>query len=624
MCYQYGMLALRARACALAALVPLVVSSALLFSPPAAAKRAKKAAPKPAATMAPGDARKVVLDALDEEFGRRMRLTTEGFQPPYFISYLLRDVRRLNVSGKYGAIYDRSDDHSRTLYADVRVGDYDLDSSGEGGFEFNFDPDADYGSLFNYVRAPIDDDPDALRDAIWLLTDYKYKDALQAWLRKKGKAVYSVAKKNPVPDFTHEKPWTEIGPALTAKMDRAYWEGIVRAEGAYMKDFPVIFDSGVNATVQTTTKYFVSSEGSRLVSDKVLYAVSANAITRADDGQLLQGNRTWYAHDFADLPSAEKIHEGVVAMVKEVLEQRAAEVIPPYSGPAVLAPRVTGVFFHEAIGHRLEGKRNRSDKEGQTFTDKVGQQVIPTFLSVLDDPSMKKFGDRDLNGYYPFDDEGVASRPVTLIDHGVLKNFLLSRMPVEGFDHSNGHGRNSSFEDPMGRMGNLIVKGEHPVDDEHLKEMLIAEAKKQGKPFGIWIEEVEGGETNTQRGDVQAFHGIPTRMFKVDVATGKMTLVRGAEFIGTPLTVVSKILAVGKKSEVFNGFCGAESGYVPVSTVAPAVLLEELELQRSASEKRKPPLLPPPAFDTAPVAAATPTPVPAPGLKAPASPTPKK
>jgi predicted Zn-dependent protease len=187
---------------------------------------------------------------------------------------------------------------------------------------------------------------------------------------------------------------------------------------------------------------------------------------------------------------------------------------------------------------------------------------------------------------------------VPLIVDGVLKNFLLGRSPIEGFSKSNGHGRNSSFEDPMGRMANLIVKGAKPVNDAKLKELLLAEVKKQGKPFGVWIEEVEGGETNTQRGDVQAFHGVPTKMYRVDAKTGAMTLVRGAEFIGTPLTVISKILATGDTSEVFNGYCGAESGYVPVSTVAPAVLLQELELQRSGSEKRKPPILPPPAFDS--------------------------
>ena len=578
------------------------IAAALLLSLASATPLSAHAAKaKPAATPLAKDAsdpRLKVLDALQKELDRRPRLTTEGFEPPYYVSYLLRDVHRMNISGKYGALYDSNEDRGRNLYANVRVGSYDLDSSGEGGFEFNFDPDTDYGSLFNYVRAPIDDDADALRDALWLLTDYKYKEALQTFLQKKGKTVYSVAKKVPVADFTKEPPLKQVGPRINAKMDRAYWEGMVRSEGLYLKNFPQVFDSGVTATVQKTTKYFVSSEGSQLVSDEVLYAVSANALTRAEDGQLLEGTRTWYAHEFADLPDAPTIHREMEKMVDELMKQRDAEVIPPYSGPAVLAPRVTGVFFHEAIGHRLEGKRQRSDKEGQTFKDKIGQPVIPSFLTVLDDPSVAKYEKTDLNGYYPFDDEGVPSKPITLIQSGVLRNFLLSRLPIEGFDRSNGHGRNASFEDPMGRMANLIVKGDKPVSDEKLKSMLIAEAKRQGKTFGVWIEEVAGGETNTQRGDIQAFHGIPTRMFKVDVETGKMTLVRGAEFIGTPLTVISKIMATGQKSDVFNGFCGAESGYVPVSTVAPAVLLEELELQRSASEKRKSPLLPPPAFDT--------------------------
>jgi len=539
-----------------------------------------------------------VLEALKGELARSKRLTTEGFEPPYFVGYALRDVSRMNVNGKYGAIYESNTSRGRNLYAEVRVGSYELDNSGEGGFEFNFDPDADYGSLFNYVRAPVDDDPVALRDALWLLTDYKYKEALGGYLRKKGKGIYSVAKKNPLADFTKEEPAKYVAKPVEAKVDVAYWENIIRNEGAYLKKYREIFDSGFTATVQATTKYLVNTEGTEIVYDEIVYAFSASALARAEDGQLLEASRTFYSRSFETFPKPDAIHKEVVGMVEDLLAQVGAEVLNPYSGPVVLAPRVTGVFFHEAIGHRLEGKRQRSDKEGQTFKDKLNEAILPTFITVSDDPSLATFEKKDLNGHYPYDDEGVKARPVSLVEDGVLKGFLLSRLPIEGYSKSNGHGRNSSFEDPMGRMANLVVKGKTPVSTAKLKEQLIAEAKRQNKPFGIWIEEVAGGETRTGRDDVQAFHGVPTKMYKVDVATGKMTLVRGAEFIGTPLTVISKILATGNDYDVFNGYCGAESGYVPVSTVAPFVLLQELELQRASSQKRKPPILPPPVFDT--------------------------
>ena len=572
---------------------------AALLAPPAlsTSSAAAPAAPVTAASSSL-QSREKILDTLQQELERSKRLTTENFDPPYFVGYLLRDVSRLNVNGKYGAIYESTFNRGRNLYAEVRVGSYQMDNSGEGGFEFNFDPDVDYGSLFNYVRAPVDDDPAALRDALWLLTDYKYKEALGAYLRKKGKAIYSVARKEPLADFTREEPERHIAKPVEVRMDRAYWEKVIRDEGAYLKQFKEIFDSGFTATVQATTKFLVNTEGTAIVYDEIVYAFSANALSRADDGQLLESSRTFYSRSFESFPTAKEIHQEVVAMVEDLMNLRKAEVLPPYSGPVVLAPRVTGVFFHEAIGHRLEGKRQRSEKEGQTFTDKLGQPILPTFISVYDDPSLEKWKKTDLNGHYPYDDEGVKARRVTLVEDGILRGFLLGRFPIEGFSKSNGHGRNSSFEDPMGRMANLIVKGKEPVSQRKLKKLLIAEAKRQNKPFGLWIEEVAGGETRTGRDDVQAFHGIPTRMYKVDVKTGKMTMVRGAEFIGTPLTVISKILATGEDYEVFNGFCGAESGYVPVSTVAPSVLLKELELQRSGSQKRKPPILPPPVFDT--------------------------
>ena len=287
-------------------------------------------------------------------------------------------------------------------------------------------------------------------------------------------------------------------------------------------------------------------------------------------------------------------------MIADLLALREAPVLDPYTGPAILAPEAMGVLFHEAVGHRLEGERQSDEHEGRTFKGQVGQTVLPTFLTVVDDPTLRAHGPTQLNGHYRFDDQGVVARRAVLIEDGVLRGFLTSRKPVEGFERSNGHGRAQGTLEPMGRMGNLIITSDKVVPEAVLRQMLLDETRKRGKPYGLLIRDITGGSTNTSGWGYQAFKGVPRLVFTVDAETGQETLVRGVEVVGTPLSTVNRIVATGDHSEIFNGFCGAESGYVPVSTVAPAALLTEIELQRDQREKEKPPVLPPPWQTPAP------------------------
>jgi predicted Zn-dependent protease len=209
---------------------------------------------------------------------------------------------------------------------------------------------------------------------------------------------------------------------------------------------------------------------------------------------------------------------------------------------------------------------------------------------------MRNFNNINLLGYYPFDDQGVPGQRVVLAENGILKSFLLSRTPINGFYKSNGHGRASYGKPPMARMSNLVIKSNNEYTREKLKELLLEELRRQNKPFGLIIKKMMGGETNTSSYNFQAFKATPLIVYKVD-PTGKETLVRDVEIVGTPLISINKIIATANDYDVFNGFCGAESGYVSVSAIAPSVLLSEIEVQRTSEEKEKPPLLPPPFFD---------------------------
>ncbi len=285
---------------------------------------------------------------------------------------------------------------------------------------------------------------------------------------------------------------------------------------------------------------------------------------------------------------------------------RDAPVAEPYDGPALLSGRAAAVFFHEVLGHRLEGHRQKDEEEGQTFTKKIGQEVLPKFLSVSDDPTIKEIGGVKLAGSYAFDNEGTPSQRVDVIQDGILKSFLMSRMPIKDFAQSNGHGRNQPGLMPTGRQGNLIVTSSEKVPEDQMRQKLIDEVKKQGKPYGLYFDDIQGGFTLTQRGTPQAFQVLPVIVYKVYADGRPDELVRGVDIVGTPLAALTRIITTGDQQHVFNGVCGAESGSVPVSAVAPAMLFSEMEVQkRQHAHERQPILSPPGAPDSVAPAAET-------------------
>ncbi|HET9554719.1 MAG TPA: metallopeptidase TldD-related protein [Anaeromyxobacteraceae bacterium] len=552
------------------------------------------------------DPRLAVLDAMAQELDRSAsRLKLDGFEAPYYVGYQVRDVTALEVSGRYGAVMDDLSRHDRTLFVDVRVGSHELDSSGGGDDVMILG-----GELPSWSApkdAPIDDDPQALRNALWLLTDERYKEALASYFKKRSREVYRASDPQRAPSFSREAPERQLEPPRPFPFDRERWRRAVRDTTAAFRGQPAVFDAQVKVTAERQVRWLATSEGTRLVTERTLYAVHLQAVARAEDGQLLEGGRDFYALDEAGLPTPARLAEAAQAVAAELTALRSAPAIDPYTGPAILEPEATGVLFHEAVGHRLEGERIDDDKEGQTYAGQIGKQVLPAFLTIVDDPTRAEAAGTPLNGTYAFDDQGVRARRTVLVQDGKLVSYLLSRKPVKPFEHSNGHGRSQGTRPPMARMANLVVESSRAVGREELKRMLMAEARRQGKPYGLVIRDITGGNTNTMSFGYQAFKGTPRLVYRVDAETGAETLVRGVEMVGTPLTSVNKVLATGDAVRVFNGYCGAESGYVPVSTVAPAALVGEIELQRVARATERGPILPSP-WQTVPAATPTPTP----------------
>ena len=563
--------------------------ASLILMAIAAPCRTVSAAAKPEATA---DA--ALVNAMEAELQRAMTSfgkTASDAQPkPYFLSYAVSDSDILGIAAQFGAITASHESRRRTADVELRIGTPAEDNT--HGDHRN--------SAITTVPLPLTDDSDAIERSLWFATNRGYGKALDSYLQVKTEQQVRAKEDDASPDFSSEKPVTALLPAAPPlAVDQPAWEARLRELSSIFKQYPDVYFSTVALQARTETDYLVSSEGTKVATPNYQARLIIVARTRAADGMDLFRDETFEAPDAAHLPDQKTIRNKVIALAKSVTALREAPVTEPFNGPAILSGRAAAVFFHEVLGHRLEGQRQRGDEEGETFTKLLGKQILPTFLSVADDPTLITFHGTTLSGHYDYDDEGQQARRVELIKNGVLDNFLMSRLPIASFAKSNGHGRAEVGHIPTGRQGSLIVTSSKTVSDAELRDMLKAEAKKQGKAYGLYFEDISSGFAVTTRRSPQAFQVIPLVVYRVYVDGRPDELVRGVSIVGTPQAALSRIVATDDHEEVFNGICGAESGSIPVSAVAPAMLVSEIETQKQAQGTARPPILPPPGADAA-------------------------
>src|SRR5437588_1219037 len=558
----------------------MLVGLALPFAP-----RAQGYPPETQAKPSP------LLAALKAELDRSMKTYGTQDPPAYYIGYTVTYTQKVDVQGSNGALLNISEGRNRWLEVSVRTGSYALDNTHKVG-------ERQMQSDTAVVAVPLDDDPEVLRRGAWLETDKQYRADEEALIKiKTGKEVKVETAEGKAPDFSKEQPHVSIGPEVSIHVDRTPWEAKVRAYTKAFRESAAIINSIVTFSAQAQNVLQVTSEGEQLQYGLIRYRLELFIQGKAPDGMDIERYSNFDWVDPKDAPDDKAVYASEATLRKEMEGLVKAPLIDPTVGPALLTGRAAAVFFHEVFGHRAEGHRQKDVSEGQTFAKKVGEQILPSFLSIVDDTTMKKLGGEDLLGYYQFDDEGVPAQRVTLVDHGVLKDFEMSRSPLVGFSHSNGHGRRQLGATPVSRQGNLIVESSKTMSNAQLRTKFIELIKAQGKPYGLLIDDIAGGFTFTGRGQPQAFQVQPLVVYKVFPDGKPDELVRGVDIVGTPLAALTKIVATGDTPEVVNVYCGAESGSVPVAAASPAILISELEVQKKESSTDRPPILPPPAHD---------------------------
>jgi len=532
------------------------------------------------------------LDQLEKELKTNFQELKKKDNPPYFMSYSLTETKVVKIYSSFGSIISDDLDHTNTLDVSLRVGDYKLDNSHiirGSAFEFG-------GGSFS-PQVPLYFNANALKQAAWLATDKSYKAATERFEKVQTNKAVKIEEEDQSNDFSKEKAVVDIQ-ALMAfpKYDKEQLVNKLNQISSEFNNYDWIYSAMSFITIELKHKYFVSTEGTKLRWSEPYIRIMINIQTKSEDGMSLPVYKDYFVYDINKLPSNDIIKEDVKQMILILDQLRKAPLMSTYSGPAILSGEASGVFFHEIFGHRVEGHREKDPNSSQTFKQSIGKEILPTFINVVFDPTRKERDGRDLSGNYPYDDEGVKSQKVVAVEKGIFKGFLMSRIPIDDFPTSNGHGRRQEGYNPVSRQSNLIVESDKSVSEKELRKQLVKLAKEQDREFGLFFKTVQGGFTFTSRTIPNAFNVLPLVVYKIFVDGRPDELVRGVDLIGTPLTTFENIVATSDQIGIFNGVCGAESGGVPVSASSPSLLVRKIEVQKKQKSQSKLPILNAPKF----------------------------
>lgn len=546
-------------------------------------------------------AKPALVELLEGELSRSLAVLSAQREPVYALAYQVTDREEVTLAAEDGALVQAKSDAARMLDVDLRVGSFQLDQTKQlpseaerGGFRgVELLPLPKVASVNQELLDPAFGN--ATRNGVWLATNAAYEAARQRYqlVAQSRERAQGREDRDAVASFTEAEPVVHYEPTVELEFDQKLWQERVRQLSRLSLRYPLATSSGVTLEVSREIRTLVASNGTRTQTAQRRVRLSFSAGAIAKDGLPLGQFDSVEASSVEGLPDMATLEARFDAVLSDVNRLLDAPLIDPYVGPAILDGRAAGVFFHEVFGHRIEGHRQDADSEGQTFSSRMGQVIMPTFLSIYDDPRIKTLNGVELSGSYSVDDEGVLGTKAQLVDHGVLRDFLMSREPTRAVQRSNGHGRRSAGHQIVPRQANLVVEPATVVTTATLKQALLEEVRKQGLEFGLRFSEISGGYTQTARYDTQAFKVMPVLVYRVYL-DGREELVRGVDIEGTPLTALSKIVLAADDFQVFNGVCGAESGWVPVSATSPSLLVSQIEVARQELTEARPPILPNP------------------------------
>ncbi len=555
-----------------------------------------------------------LLQAMRDELDRARSLRLVSLETPYYIEYSVHDADSVQVTASLGALMEAQRGRVRLPKVLVRVGDYKFDN---GNYIYS---DAASGSGYNLGPFPLDDNIEALRHYFWLATDSAYKSALEVIARKRA-ALNNVTVTDRGPDFSKARAASLVLAVPHQAVDEKLWKSRLRGFSALFASHPQISNSVVGFSVTQGAFYFVNSEGTQVRVPERAARLYARASALAPDGMLLYDSVNFHSLELGNLAPEAELRHGVESVAENVESLIRAPQGEPYTGPVMFAPQAAAQLLADLLGRNLGLRRRPVIEPGRSISfqeseldGRLGSRILPEWLDIVDDPTQEKWGGRPLFGHYLVDLEGVPPQPLPIVEKGILKNFLMTRQPAKGLEGSNGRARlRGNFAANAAASGNLFVRAAESCSLVDLQKKLMDLCRQRGKPYGLLVRKMDfpsSASLATVRRlmDSMAQDGAGGRPVSIPIlayrvySDGREELVRGLRFKGLSTRSLRDIVAAGGEPVVFDylenlapfAVMGAASFVAESSIIAPGVLFEELQLERSEQELPKLPIVDPP------------------------------
>ncbi|MSV28816.1 MAG: hypothetical protein EXQ52_08725 [Bryobacterales bacterium] len=552
-----------------------------------------------------------ILRAMRDELKRSLTIKFENLEKPYYIEYSLDDAESFGAVASVGGLISASPSRFRAPSVQVRVGSYNFDNTNYVGSGFGGRTE---------MSPPLDDSYSVLRRYLWLATDSSYKSAVQTIARKRS-ALKNVTQSEVIPDFSQAKPIRRIDPLRTEPFDREVWIGKTKALSAVATKFPGLTNSLVEFQAIRNVHYLITSEGSEVRTPENIMYVRARASAQAPDGMLMRDSAMFHALEFGQMPSDADMSRQIAVMAENVLALTKAPIEESYNGPILFEGQAAAQLFAQALGRNLALTRKPVTEPGRAggfasseLEGRIGARILPEWMDVVDDPTQKEWRGRALFGHYSVDMEGIAPEPLTLVEKGVLKNFLLTRRPVKSYRASNGRARMpGNFGANTAAFGNLFIRVSESVTPAALKAQMLEICRTREKPYGIIVRKLDFPSSASfdearrilgqATGSSQPL-SLPLLVYRV-YPDGREELVRGTRFKGLNARSLKDILAASNESYLFEfldnpapfAIMGAGSSISETAVIAPSVLIDDLELQKIEQEYPKLPIVPAPVLE---------------------------
>lgn len=504
------------------------------------------------------------IRVMQQELNRNIRkLSLPDLQKPFFIQYKIRNSRAESIAAERGEIrsYTLDPDSRKSLSVKLRVGDYHR----------NFDHMMYDGS---FIDLPQEEDADECRRIMWIETDRIYKNVAQQFnsLQTNLKRVQVDEKELAMDDIGKITPVNkDYGALKIITYDKNAWQEVLKKLSLlYTKDSHIV-NSGVVLNTETYEDYSVTSEGTTIRIPVQYVTFSTWAAYIDENGTLQYDNYFKTVKEISELPPYSQLEIEIKHVVDHVKSKAtAADMDEAYAGPILIEGDAVTDMVETLFASTLKTKRKSFFGYGggeSDYEEKLGQRLTAKELTLTALPTLARFNNQSLTGFFPIDDEGVTPPDsLVLIQNGLLQSLMSTRTPTKKYPVSNGFMR--SFMGRNASPGVLKLTSSATIAQDSMKAKLIQAAKEEGLQVAYIIRD----------------NFNDPAVYKIDIKTGNEQLMKKCRLGATSIKSLRRFIFSSQELQVDNG--------PSITIIAPkSMLINEMEIEKTNNITKPKPII---------------------------------